>query len=106
VIAGLQQAGFGVHGAIARRKTMRGMGPWTGLVASVPSVKLRLDLGGQQWQHVESRPAVEKYLGMPSCREAQQYVKKVLKAYGKDTHPPLKPVVEPSSVIAAGERDQ
>jgi len=51
-------------------------------------------------------PAVEKYPGMPSCRETQQYVKKVLKAYGKDTHPPLKPVVEPSSVLAAGERDQ
>jgi soluble lytic murein transglycosylase-like protein len=50
--------------------------------------------------------AVEKYLGMPPYRETQQYVKKVLKAYGKDTHPPLKPVVEPSSVLAAGERDQ
>jgi len=58
---------------------------------------LRLSLAGYN----AGERAVEKYLGVPPFRETQQYVKKVLKAYGRDTHPPLQPVVEPSAVLAA-----
>ncbi len=40
--------------------------------------------------------AVEKYLGVPPYRETQNYISKVIRAYGRDTHPPIEPVVEPS----------
>jgi len=43
--------------------------------------------------------AVEKYLGVPPYRETQDYIRKVIHAYGRDTHPPVEPVVEPSSVM-------
>ncbi len=44
---------------------------------------------------------VEKYLGIPPYRETQNYIRKVIRAYGRDTHPPIEPVVEPSMVIPA-----
>ena len=43
--------------------------------------------------------AVEKYLGVPPYRETQNYIRKVMRAYGRDSHPPIEPVVEPSSVV-------
>ena len=56
---------------------------------------LRLALAGYN----AGERAVEKYLGVPPYRETQIYVRKVLRAYGRDRHPPIKPVVEPSKVI-------
>ena len=63
---------------------------------------LRLSLAGYN----AGERAVERFLGVPPYRETQQYVKKVIKAYGRDTHPPLVPVVEPSSVMAASNSEQ
>jgi soluble lytic murein transglycosylase-like protein len=39
--------------------------------------------------------AVEKYQGVPPYPETQSYIEKVLRAYGRDTHPPIDPAVEP-----------
>lgn len=43
--------------------------------------------------------AVEKYLGVPPYRETQEYIRKVIRAYGRDTHPPVEPVVAPSKMV-------
>jgi len=59
---------------------------------------LRLSLAGYN----AGEGAVEKYLGVPPYRETQTYIRKVLRAYGRETHPPVKPVVEPTEVIFPG----
>ncbi len=46
--------------------------------------------------------AVERYLGVPPYRETQNYIRKVLRAYGRDKHPPVQSVVEPSQLIQPG----
>ena len=56
---------------------------------------LRLSLAGYN----AGERAVEKYLGVPPYRETQNYIRKVLRAYGHDSHPPIKPVVEPSEIM-------
>ena len=56
---------------------------------------LRLSLAGYN----AGERAVEKYLGVPPYPETQNYIQKVLRAYGRDSHPPIKPVVEPSQVM-------
>jgi len=56
---------------------------------------LRLSLAGYN----AGERAVEKYLGVPPYRETQNYIRKVMRAYGQDSHPPIKPVVEPSKVV-------
>ncbi|MEH6636203.1 MAG: transglycosylase SLT domain-containing protein [Halioglobus sp.] len=56
---------------------------------------LRLSLAGYN----AGERAVEKYLGVPPFQETQNYIRKVLLAYGRDSHPPIKPVVEPSKVM-------
>ncbi len=56
---------------------------------------LRLTLAGYN----AGERAVEKYLGVPPYRETQNYIRKVLRAYGRDSHPPIEPVVEPSNVM-------
>jgi soluble lytic murein transglycosylase-like protein len=43
--------------------------------------------------------AVEKYLGIPPYRETKAYVRKVLRAYGRRSHPHVEPVVEPSDML-------
>jgi soluble lytic murein transglycosylase-like protein len=53
---------------------------------------LRLSLAGYN----AGERAVEKYLGVPPYQETQNYIRKVIRAYGRDTHPPIEPVVEPS----------
>ncbi len=58
---------------------------------------LRLSLAGYN----AGERAVEKYLGVPPYRETQNYIKKVMRAYGRDSHPPIEPVVEPSRVVPA-----
>lgn len=56
---------------------------------------LRLSLAGYN----AGERAVERYLGVPPYPETQNYIRKVLRAYGRDSHPPLEPVVEPSSIM-------
>ncbi len=56
---------------------------------------LRLSLAGYN----AGERAVEKYLGVPPYPETQSYIEKVIRAYGRDSHPPLEPVVEPSTII-------
>ena len=56
---------------------------------------LRLSLAGYN----AGERAVEKYLGVPPYRETQNYIRKVMRAYGRDSHPPVEPVAEPSRVM-------
>jgi soluble lytic murein transglycosylase-like protein len=45
--------------------------------------------------------AVEKYLGVPPYKETQNYIRKVIRAYGRNSHPRVAPVVEPSRVMSS-----
>jgi soluble lytic murein transglycosylase-like protein len=63
---------------------------------------LRLSLAGYN----AGERAVEKYLGVPPYPETQNYIRKVLRAYGRDSHPPLEPVVEPSTVMPMAKRQK
>lgn len=63
---------------------------------------LRLSLAGYN----AGERAVEKYLGVPPYPETQNYIRKVLRAYGRDSHPPLEPVVEPSTVMPMAQRKE
>ena len=56
---------------------------------------LRLSLAGYN----AGERAVEKYLGVPPYPETQNYIRKVMRAYGSDSHPPIAPVVEPSEIM-------
>ena len=58
---------------------------------------LRLSLAGYN----AGERAVERYLGVPPYRETRQYIDKVLKAYGREEHPEIEPVVEPSAALNA-----
>ncbi|MEH6570516.1 MAG: XrtA/PEP-CTERM system TPR-repeat protein PrsT [Halioglobus sp.] len=40
--------------------------------------------------------AVTKYLGIPPYPETQNYVRKILRSYGRNRHPPVKRVVKPT----------
>jgi soluble lytic murein transglycosylase-like protein len=59
---------------------------------------LRLSLAGYN----AGERAVEKYLGVPPFPETRNYIRKVLKAYGQDDHPPVEPVAEPSAMLGNG----
>jgi len=61
---------------------------------------LKLSLAGYN----AGEHAVEKYLGIPPYRETQNYVRKVIRAYGRNSHPPIEPVVEPSKVMPSPKR--
>ena len=50
--------------------------------------------------------AVEKYLGIPPYRETEQYVRKVIRAYGRRDHPHVEPVVEPSRAIPVKQKQR
>jgi hypothetical protein len=56
---------------------------------------LRLSLAGYN----AGERAVEKYLGVPPYKETKNYIDKVIRAYGREEHPPIKPVTEPSQVM-------
>ena len=58
---------------------------------------LRLTLAGYN----AGERAVEKYLGVPPYHETKNYIRKVLRAYGRESHPPIAPVVAPSRVMPA-----
>ncbi len=45
--------------------------------------------------------AVVKYLGVPPYPETQNYVRKILKTYGHNTHPPIESVVKPTRSMPA-----
>ncbi|MDH3979277.1 MAG: transglycosylase SLT domain-containing protein [Gammaproteobacteria bacterium] len=61
---------------------------------------LRLTLAGYN----AGEGAVEKYLGVPPYRETQNYIRKVISVYGRDTHPPIMPVVEPSKFFSSFQK--
>ena len=61
---------------------------------------LRLSLAGYN----AGEHAVEKYLGVPPYHETQNYIRKVMLAYGRDAHPPIEPVVEPSKVMPSPKK--
>jgi hypothetical protein len=45
--------------------------------------------------------AVEKFRGIPPYAETRDYVRKVIRSYGKSTHPPVEQVVKPSRILSA-----
>ena len=57
---------------------------------------LRLSLAGYN----AGERAVEQYLGVPPYPETQKYIKKVLRIYGREDHPPVEAVAEPSSLMS------
>jgi soluble lytic murein transglycosylase-like protein len=61
---------------------------------------LRLSLAGYN----AGEHAVEKYLGVPPYHETKNYIRKVMRAYGRDAHPPIEPVVEPSKVMPSPQK--
>lgn len=58
---------------------------------------LRLSLAGYN----AGERAVEQYLGVPPYPETQKYIKKVMRIYGRDEHPPVEAVAEPSSLMSS-----
>ncbi len=46
--------------------------------------------------------AVEKHRGVPPYQETKTYVRKVIRAYGRNTHPKVDQVVKPSKVLPTG----
>ena len=58
---------------------------------------LRLTLAGYN----AGEGAVEKYRGVPPYPETRNYIKKVLRAYGRNTHPPMAPLTEPSDNVSS-----
>ncbi|MDH3527011.1 MAG: transglycosylase SLT domain-containing protein [Gammaproteobacteria bacterium] len=63
---------------------------------------LRLSLAGYN----AGERTVEKYLGVPPYQETQNYIRKVIRAYGRDTHPPIELVVEPSRIIRSSQKER
>ena len=53
---------------------------------------LRLSLAGYN----AGEGSVVKYLGVPPYPETQNYVRKVVRTYGRNRHPPIEPVVRPT----------
>ena len=49
---------------------------------------------------------VVKYLGVPPYPETQNYVRRILKTYGRNTHPPIKPVAKPTRFMSAIRKNQ
>ncbi len=50
--------------------------------------------------------AVEEYRGIPPYSETRNYVRKVIRSYGKSTHPPVEQVVAPSRILSASLGDR
>jgi len=63
---------------------------------------LRLSLAGYN----AGERAVEQYLGVPPFPETERYIKRVLRAYGRDEHPPVETVAEPSTVFNTETRNR
>jgi len=57
---------------------------------------LRLALAGYN----AGEGAVEKYRGVPPYKETKNYVRKVIRSYGKTTHPHVEQVVAPSRILS------
>jgi len=63
---------------------------------------LRLALAGYN----AGEGTVVKYRGVPPYPETQNYVRSIIKTYGRDTHPPINPVVKPTRFMSAIRKNQ
>ena len=95
-------ARFGVKDSADPVQNLRGGMAYMRWLLSFFRGDLRLSLAGYN----AGERAVEKYLGVPPYRETQNYIRKVLRAYGRASHPPLKPVVEPSIMMPMARKKQ
>jgi soluble lytic murein transglycosylase-like protein len=93
-------ARFGVRNTLDIQQNLHGGMAYLRWLLSFFNGDLRLTLAGYN----AGERAVEKYLGVPPYRETERYIRKVLRAYGHDSHPPIEPVVEPSTVLSVPAR--
>ena len=88
-------ARFGVRNTADPVQNLHGGMAYVRWLLSFFQGDLRLALAGYN----AGERAVEKYLGVPPYHETKNYIRKVIRAYGRDTHPPVAPVADPSRIV-------
>lgn len=87
---------FGVRDTLDPVQNLRGGMAYLRWLLAFFQGDIRLALAGYN----AGEGAVLKYQGIPPYAETQTYVKRVLRIYGRTTHPPVSPVVEPAVLVA------
>ena len=95
-------ARFGVRDRANPVQNLRGGMAYLRWLLSFFEGELSLALAGYN----AGEGSVVKYLGIPPYPETQAYVQKVLRIYGSKVHPPVRPVVKPTSRMAAIRANQ
>jgi putative PEP-CTERM system TPR-repeat lipoprotein len=95
-------ARFGVRNRADPVQNLRGGMAYLRWLLSFFEGELSLALAGYN----AGEGAVLKHLGIPPYPETQAYVRKVLRIYGSRVHPPISPVVKPTSKMAAIRANQ
>ena len=90
-------ARFGVRNRADPMQNLRGGMAYLRWLLSFFEGELSLALAGYN----AGEGSVVKYLGIPPYPETQAYVRKILGIYGSRKHPPINPVVKPTSKMAA-----
>jgi soluble lytic murein transglycosylase-like protein len=90
-------ARFGVRDVTHPMQNLHGGMAYLRWLLSFFQGDLRLALAGYN----AGEGAVERFRGIPPYPETQNYVRKVLRAFGKTTHPRVEQVVAPSTIVSA-----